>query len=233
MRLEGDGKWATSAHGRVARMLSDLSRVRSIVFDLDGTLYTSPPIANEIMAAAEKLVAKSRGISLEDSRELLATARRRLAETLEQEPTLTRTCMQLGIDVPEFHRALQGQVHPEKYLQYDPILSALLDSLRDPCDLYLYTNNNLYLAQKILALLGVGDLFQRLYTIEFTWAPKPDPESLQRVLEDIGGPPESFLFVGDRAEVDLGEAAALGIPTLLVRETADLLQVHKLLGMVP
>jgi putative hydrolase of the HAD superfamily len=214
-------------------MLSDLSRVQSIVFDLDGTLYTSAPVAGEIVAAAEKLVATSRGISRAASRELLDTARRRLEETLEQEPTLTRTCMQLGIEVSEFHRALLGQVHPEKYLQYDPILSALLDSLRDHCDLFLYTNNNLPLAQKILALLGVGDLFQRLYTIEFTWMPKPDPESLRRVLEDIGGPPESFLFVGDRRQVDLGEAEALGIQTLLVRETADLLQIHKLLGIVP
>jgi putative hydrolase of the HAD superfamily len=214
-------------------MLSDLSRVRSIVFDLDGTLYTSEPIAKEIMSAAEKLVASSRGISLEASRELLETARQRLAETLEQEPTLTRTCMQLGIEVSEFHRALLGQVHPENYLGYDPILCALLDSLRDQCDLFLYTNNNLPLAQKIMALLGVGDLFNRLYTIEFTWMPKPDPESLQRVLEDIGGPPESFLFVGDRRQVDLSEAEALGIPTLLVRETGDLLQIHKLLGIVP
>jgi putative hydrolase of the HAD superfamily len=214
-------------------MLSDLSRVQSIVFDLDGTLYTSAPIANEIMAAAERLVASSRGLSLDAGRELLETARQRLAETLEQEPTLTRTLMQLGIEVPEFHRALQGRVHPENYLQYDPILSALLDSLRDHCDLFIYTNNNLPLAQKILALLGVGDLFRRLYTIEFTWVPKPDPESLRRVLEDIGGPPESFLFVGDRRQVDLSEAEALGIPSLLVRETADLLQIHKLLGIVP
>jgi putative hydrolase of the HAD superfamily len=214
-------------------MLSDLSRVRSIVFDLDGTLYTSTPIADEIVTAAEKLVAHSRGISLQASRELLDTARSRLAETLEQEPTLTRTCMQLGIEVPEFHRALQGQVHPEKYLSYDPILSALLDSLRDHCDLYIYTNNNLPLAQKTLALLGVRELFRRLYTIEFTWVPKPDPESLRRVLEDIGGPPESFLFVGDRRQVDLSEAEALGIPTLLVREIADLLQIHQLLGIVP
>jgi putative hydrolase of the HAD superfamily len=214
-------------------MLSDLSQVQSIVFDLDGTLYTSTPIADQILAAAEKLVASSRGISLQASRELLETARQRLAETLEQEPTLTRTCMQLGIDVPEFHRALQGQVHPENHLGYDPILSALLDSLRDHCDLYIYTNNNLPLAQKTLALLGVGELFHRLYTIEFTWLPKPDPESLRRVLEDIGGPPESFLFVGDRRQVDLSEAESLGIQTLLVREVADLLQIHKLLGIVP
>jgi len=53
------------------------------------------------------------------------------------------------------------------------------------------------------------------------------------VLEDIGGPLESFLFVGDREQIDLTTPAELGIKTLLVRETADLLMIHKLLGIVP
>jgi ribonucleotide monophosphatase NagD (HAD superfamily) len=46
------------------------------------------------------------------------------------------------------------------------------------------------------------------------------------VLEDVGGPPRSS-FVGDRQQVDLKIAQEAGIPTLLVRETADLLQVLK------
>jgi putative hydrolase of the HAD superfamily len=141
--------------------------------------------------------------------------------------------MELGIDIVELHQFLQQRVHPEKYLENDPILYALLDSLRDSCDLYIYTNNNLPLTKKILALLGVEDLFARLYTIEFTWLPKPDPESLRRVLEDIGGPAECHLFVGDRQQVDLNLATSLGIPTLLISESADILQIHKLLGIVP
>ena len=122
---------------------------------------------------------------------------------------------------------------PRRYLAADPVLGALLDSLRARCELYIYTNNNLPLTRKILALLGVEDQFRSLYTIEFSRLPKPDPEALRRVLENIGGPPESFLFVGDREQVDLKPANALGIPTILVAETADLLQVHKLLGIIP
>lgn len=214
-------------------MLYNLSRIRSIVFDLDGTLYTAPPIAREIEQAAESLVAETRGVSPEEGRVLLQTARRRLAEIDEEEPTLTRTLLELGIEASEFHQAMQKAVHPERYLENDPILYALLDSLRDACDLYVYTNNNLPLTRKILALLGVEELFERLYTIEFSWAPKPDRETLRRMLEDIGGPPESFLFVGDRHHVDLKIAESLDIPVLLVEETGDLLQIHKLLGLVP
>jgi putative hydrolase of the HAD superfamily len=214
-------------------MLTDLSRIRSIVFDLDGTLYLSPEVAGEIQGAAEEMVAATREISLEQGRKLLNCARERLTESLDEEPTLTRTCIELGLDLAELHHLMGQRVHPEKYLANDPILYALLDSLRDSCDLYIYTNNNLPLTQKILALLGVEELFRRLYTIEFTWLPKPDPESFQAVLEDIGGPSDSFLFVGDRHQVDLGMAASLGIPNLLVQEAADILQIHRLLGIVP
>ena len=214
-------------------MLGNLSQVRSIVFDLDGTLYKNDGLAKEIKTMAASLVADTRGVSLKDGRTLLRKSKRRLTERLEEEPTLTLTCLTLGIEVPEFHRAMQTRVRPERYLDADPVLHALLDSLSEDRDLYLYTNNSLPLTEKILALLGIETMFRRLYTIEFNWTPNPDPETLQRILEDIGGPPESFLFVGDREQVDLKVPKALGIPTLLVAETADLLQIHKLLGIIP
>jgi putative hydrolase of the HAD superfamily len=207
--------------------------ISSIVFDLDGTLYISSQIADQIESAAEALVAATRGLSLPDGRALLCRARRALAESLEEEPTLTRTCLELGIEIGDLHRAIQAQVRPEDYLVPDPVLCALLDSLREHCRLYIYTNNNFPLASRILALLDVADRFDRLFTIEYCGQPKPDPEAFRKVVEDIGGPPESFLFVGDRESVDLGPAARAGMATLLVRETADLLQIHRLLGLIP
>jgi len=214
-------------------LLTSAEHVRSIVFDLDGTLYTNAGLQREIGAAAEELVSRSRGISPRRGAELLRGARERLAESLDREPTLTQACVELGLSVQELHRLFQDFIRPENYLVYDPVLQALLDSLRDHCSLYIYTNNNLPLTRKILALLGVEEMFERLYTIEFRWVPKPDPVTLQLLLEDIGGPPESFLFIGDRHQVDLQPAADLGIPTLLVSETADLLQIHQLLGLLP
>ena len=214
-------------------MIQSSSDIVSIVFDLDGTLYSNRGMADEIMAATEILVSSSRGISREAARKLLRSAQQALAETLEEEPTLTRSCLELGIETRELHQAFQDFIRPERYLNYDPVLQALLDSLRDHCSLHIYTNNNLPLTQKILALLGVEDLFDRLYTIEFSWRPKPDLETLQELMGEIGGPPESFLFVGDRRQVDLQLPEQLGALTLEVGETAELLQVHKLLGILP
>jgi putative hydrolase of the HAD superfamily len=190
-------------------------------------------LAREIQTVVAELVAATRGVSPGEGHTLLRNSRQRLTELLEEEPTLTHTCLTLGIEVPQLHRALQAGVRPERYLSADPVLQALLDSLADGWDLYLYTNNSRPLTEKILVLLGIEPLFRRLYTIEFNWIPKPDTETLQRVLEDIGGPPESFLFVGDRESVDLKAPRSLGIPTLLVTETADLLRIHQWLGIIP
>lgn len=214
-------------------LLADPRQIRSIIFDLDGTLYVNPHVAQRIQDAAEQLIAATRGVPLEEGRKLLRAARRRLSENEDEEPTLSRTLMEMGIELGDFHRMLQGQVHPEQFLSNDPILYALLDSLREHCDLYIYTNNSLPLSRKILALLGVEELFERLYTIEFDWQPKPSRHVLERILEDIGGPPRSFLFVGDRQQVDLKLADSLGVPTLLVTDTSELLQIHQVLGIIP
>lgn len=209
------------------------SDITTIVFDLDGTLYHNRGLAEEIMATAEDLISHGRGMTPKEARKLLQSAKTALAETLDEEPTLTRSCQELGIEIRDLHRAFQARLRPERYLNYDPVLQALLDSLREHCSLHIYTNNNLPLTRKILALLGVDELFDGLYTIEYRWQPKPDLETLQSLMSEIGGPPQSFLFVGDRRQVDLQLPEQLGALTLEVGETAELLQVHKLLGILP
>lgn len=210
-----------------------MTPVRSIVFDLDGTLYRNEELQREISAAAEDLIAASRGIDLAAARRLLTRSRQRLTEARDEEPTLTLTCLELGISIDDLHRAFRERVQPDRYLVHDPVLQALLEALGSTFDLYIYSNNNLHLTRRILQILGVEECFDRLFTIEFSWVPKPDHETLQRILEDIGGPPESFLFVGDRVHVDLQLPARLGIRTLIMRETADLLQVFQLVGLMP
>ncbi len=205
------------------------SQIRSIVFDLDGTLYVNKEVGEEIEQTACRLIAKSRGVPREEGCGLLRHAREQLSAMHGPVTSLNRICIEMGIDLREFHDALQRQVHPERHLFPDPLLQALLGSLGERCRLYLYTNNNYFLSRKILTLLGVENFFDKLFPIEFCWRPKPDPEALQLVLEDIGGPPESFLFVGDREHVDLLPPAELGIATLLVREVADLQQIQQLL----
>lgn len=205
--------------------------IRSLVFDLDGTLYTCQELGAQIEDAAISLVAQSRGLSLEQGRRVLQDARSLLAENLDDLPPLSRTCQELGLDLHDFIRALEEKVHPERFLQPDPNLVALLRFLQERYDLYIYTNNGFFLTGRILALLDVDECFRHLYSLEFAWRPKPDAEALQLLLADIGGLPESFLFIGDRYHVDLREPEKLGISVFPVHTPADLLRLPSLLGI--
>ena len=213
--------------------MSDLTHtIKSIVFDLDGTLYVHQGIRREIEQVAWDMVASGRGVSSADGSRIVRSAQARLTEETGSEPALSLVCVELGIDLPEFHQALQDRVRPERYLDNDTTLQHLLGTLAERYRLFVYTNHSYPLVQKILALLGVEHLFSHLYTIEFCWRPKPDSEALEQVLADIGGAPESFLFVGDRKNIDLLPPAERGIATLLVQQVGDLLQLHKLLGLL-
>lgn len=205
--------------------------IRSLVFDLDGTLYNCQEIGEQIQQAAVSLVAESHGLSLAQARRVLQDARHMLTETPGEYPPLSRTCLELGIDLRDFVRVLEESVHPEKYLQPDDNLATLLRFLQERYTLYVYTNNGFFLASKILALLGVEKFFHHIYSLEFTWRPKPDAEALQRLLGEIGGVPESFLFVGDRYHVDLREPVKLGIAVFPVTTSADLMRLPSLLGV--
>lgn len=205
--------------------------IRSLVFDLDGTLYTCRELGAQIEEAAIGLVAESRGLSRDQGRRVLQDARRLLAENPYELPSLSRTCLELGLDLHDFIRALEENVHPGRYLKLDPNLSALLRFLQERYDLYVYTNNGLFLAGRILALLGVDDCFRHIYSLEFAWRPKPDAEALMLLLADIGGLTQSFLFIGDRDHIDLREPVKLGIPVFSVNSSADLLSLPAWLGI--
>lgn len=205
--------------------------IRSLVFDLDGTLYTCQGLGAQIEEAAIYLVANSRGLSMEQGRGVLQDARSLLAEVPDVLPPLSKTCQELGLDLRDFIRALEENVYPERFLQPDPNLAVLLRFLQERYDLYIYTNNGFFLTGRILALLGVDDCFRQIYSLEFAWRPKPDAEALQLLLADIGGLPESFLFIGDRYHVDLREPEKLGIPVFPVHTAIDLLRLPSVLGI--
>lgn len=205
--------------------------IRSLVFDLDGTLYESRELGEQIEQAAVALVAKGRGLTREKGWRLLRDIRRTLAEVPGELPPLSRSCLELGFDLRDFVRVLEERVHPEYCLQPDPELAALLRFLGGRYDLYVYTNNGFFLADRILTLLGINNCFRHVYSLEFAWRPKPDAEALQLLLGDIGGLPESFLFIGDRYHVDLREPAKLGIAVLPVNTVRDLRRLPVFLGI--
>lgn len=205
-------------------------RIRGIIFDLDGTLYVSAVFAATIQDAAAGYIARLKGVSPADARQLMAAARGSLTEETGAVPTLSAVCTALGGTVPDLHLYFEGQLRPEDHLLRDKRVIALLEDLAQHLPLYLFTNNNRNLTTRIINLLGLNGLFRQIYAIDDRWIAKPDEGLLDLILAEAGLKPAQALFVGDRYDVDLRLAEQRGCPVYLSQSVEQLLRLEEIIG---
>jgi putative hydrolase of the HAD superfamily len=209
--------------------LPPATRIRAIVFDLDGTLYVSDEFAAVIKDAAVAYLAALLGLDREQARTAMAETRDRLTAESGAQPTLSAVCRAVGGTLPGMHEFFQQRLRPESYLVPDRRVIDLLDRLRCQAALYIYTNNSRPLVNRILVALGLEGLFRGVFTIDDSWRAKPDQGGLEQVLAIVAEPAEGVLFVGDRFDVDLCLAKRNGCPVFLCRTIEDLLQLDRLI----
>ena len=205
-------------------MLNDL---RTIIFDLDGTLYVSNDLGREINLAASRYIAELKGLDLVGAAALIRATKKMLTAASGIDTPLTMACIELGGDIRELHRRFETEIDPKLYLKRDERVVELLRVLAESFELCIYTNNNLSLATRIMKIIGVGGLFNHVFTIEDSWRPKPDRATLERVLQAIGRRPVECLFVGDRYDIDLRLPAAMGSAVFLAKNVEELLNLIK------
>jgi len=206
------------------------ANIRTIIFDLDGTLYTSEPFAALIQQAGCDYMAGVLGISDSEARELMVTTRRRLQDQRGTAQTLSTICTELGGNVQDLHAFFTANLRPEAYLLRDERVIACLAKLAARYELYLYTNNNRALTTRIMTILGFEPFFTRIYTIDDNWIAKPNDQAIDRLLGESGLKPEQALFVGDRYDIDLRLPEQRGCPVYLTQSTDQLLRLESALS---
>jgi len=188
-------------------MSADLSHVGTWLFDLDNTLY---PAESEFMALVEgrmtDFVARETGLPRPEA---LALQKKYLHE---HGTTLAGLMALHGVDperfLEEVHDVSLDRIRPD---------SALVEGLkRLPGRRLVFTNGSAAHAERILAHLGVDDLFEDVFHIASgDYIPKPAPETFQRLVERHAVPPRDTAFFED-SERNLRPAAELGMTTVLV-----------------
>lgn len=206
-----------------------LSELKSLVFDLDGTLYVNNDLGREIHLCACRYVGELKGISPAKAAELIRTTRERLSAASGIDSSLSHACLELGGDLRELHRRFAGEIEPERFLSPDERVINLLNSLERRFELSIYTNNNIALSKRIMELIGVAGIFRRVFTIEDSWRPKPDRDSLEGVYRAMGRRPSECLFIGDRFDIDLRLPAAMGSTVFLAKSVEELFPLNKIL----
>lgn len=205
-----------------------MERITSIIFDLDGTLYSSAELAGEIQKVAADALALQLDIATEEAEAKLSSAKAELSARTGCEATLSAACEMLGGDIKALHRYLAENINPEKYLLCDDRVVALLKLLANDYGLYLYTNNNRSLTDRIMRTIGITGLFTEVFSVEDFWRAKPDRLALAKLFAAIGAEPVECLFVGDRYDVDLRLPEEHGSRVFLTMSIEQLLSLEGL-----
>jgi len=188
--------------------------MRTVVFDLDGTLADT---SGDLIAAAN---ACFRGMGVADP--LCATGDAGVA--LRGGRAMLRLGMERigrGVDEVEIDRqyplllAAYGDAI-DTHTRLYPGAMASVEGLRDAgYRVAICTNKPEALARLLLGRMGVLDRFHALTGADTLPVRKPDPEHLHETVRRAGGDPARALLVGD-SDTDRETARAARVPSVLV-----------------
>jgi phosphoglycolate phosphatase len=196
-----------------ARTASDppMSSVRTVVFDLDGTLVDTAPD----LITALNFVLDREGmppIPLASARNMIGAGARRMIERgLEAEGRVASPAdiSRLTSDFIDHYAAhIADASRP-----FDGLEAALDDLAARGYQFAVCTNKLEWLSKKLLDELGLSRRFAAICGADTFGASKPDPVILQQTVARAGGQLASTVMVGD-AGPDIGVARRANIPVI-------------------
>lgn len=190
-----------------------LSSVKVLIWDFDGTLYRAVPAFHEaILEAAYRVIMIHTGWSKEKTMQQFHSVYK--ISTPSSTETTAKLC-----NIPIRQAAIECELAKEdraKYLQHDQKLIDLFSRLSHFTH-YMLANG---IQEKIIPALGILGLshntFAEMVTSEIVGETKPSPKGFTYIMQKTGLPPEMHLMIGDREAVDLVPAKTLGMKTCLV-----------------
>jgi len=184
----------------------DLTRVNTVLFDLDGTLVDTNALVSESWRYTVKTLT-GREITDEEIRttlgEILRDSMIRIMPEIDPDAALeTYRNYQRDIFLDRIE-LFEGAEEVLRALHGAGYKNAIVTSrLRTSCE-------------RALAHFGLTDLFEAILTASEGKVFKPDPAPIFKILEELGVKPEEAMFVGDTTH-DIEAGLAAGVFTVLV-----------------
>ncbi|MGE3957955.1 MAG: HAD family hydrolase [Vicinamibacterales bacterium] len=212
--------------GSVRHPLDPDRRIRGVLFDLDGTLYSQPPV--RLLMAAEMLtlplIAPSRAASiiraLRSYRHAQEALRGHESSTPLDAAQVAVAAERAGLPHDEVAAIVDEWMirRPLKYLRrcVAPGAHELVALLhREGVHVGLFSD---YPAHEKIGALGLADRFSPVLCSSDPGINrfKPDPRGFLAAAAAWQLPPSDVLMIGDRYEVDFAGARAAGMPCVLV-----------------
>ncbi|TDK43063.1 HAD-IA family hydrolase [Antarcticimicrobium luteum] len=187
--------------------------MRSVIFDLDGTLADT---SGDLLAAANTCFRQmgvgdvldpgvDQGVALRGGKRMLRVGLERLGR--------------FDPEVVEAYYPVLLEAYAEdidrRTVLYPGAMEAVAALSASGYGVGVCTNKPEGLADLLLSRLGVRDAFASLVGADTLPVRKPDPEPLREAARRAGGDPAKTLLVGD-SDTDRNTAKAAGVPSVLV-----------------
>ena len=188
--------------------------MRTVVFDLDGTLADT---SGDLIAAANacfRLLGEADQLDpVRDAGTALRGGRAMLTLGFDRLGRGNDTAL-IDRHYPDLLRLYEQAIDVHTYL-YPGAMQAVKTLSQDGYKVAICTNKPEYLARILLERLGILHDFGSLIGADTLPTRKPDPAPLREAARRAGGNPARCLLVGDTA-TDLNTSRAAGVPSVLV-----------------
>ncbi len=187
--------------------MSRASPLRTVVFDLDGTLLDSLPL---VLAAITHAIEPHGGRPTMDIFSHLGGPPERFMGALLENPAHVPEALRR---MERFHRENEQLIQP-----FPGALELIATLHRAGIRTGVWTGRDRESTERILSHQGLDSIFGTVVCGDDLPSHKPDPAGLRKILQRLDARANETIFIGD-ADVDVLGGTAAGVDTLLIRHT--------------
>src|ERR1700759_847037 len=188
-----------------------MTSVRTVVFDLDGTLVDTAPD----LISALNFVLDREGlppVPLHSARNMIGAGARKLIERGLEAEGRAMTVKEIDRMTAAFIDHYAEHI-AEASRPFEGLEAALDDLTASGCRLARCTHKLEWLSKRLLDQLGLTPRFAAICGADTFGVSKPDPAILQQTVARAGGQLASAVMVGDGG-TDIGVARRAGVPVI-------------------
>ena len=198
------------------------SNPTTVLFDVDGTLYTNEAFLREQTDVLVERLATHLAISHQEAGRRVTAARARFSSQTGKPASLSIAFRELGVDFDTSVAWRTELIKPEGRLAPDSRLVALMHGIARRASVAVVTNNPVAIAERTLDALGLRGVFSVVVGLDTSMSSKPYWEGFQAALDALDATAGATVMVGDRYGVDLAPVIARGGGGFLIHSQQDL-----------
>ena len=193
------------------------SNPKTLIFDIDSTLYTNAAYAFEQIDCQVRQFARDRGITADEARKMVADYRAQFAASNNgKKISLGNILLAFGIPIEQSVEWRKTLMEPADFLKRDERLIQTLSALQQKYNLICVTNNPVFTARKTLDTIGISEFFPEIVGLDTCLKSKPAVEPFMKACELTNSKPQQCIAIGDRYDMDISLPLELGMGGILV-----------------